>query len=302
MSRATNSSPELSYLSGKIDELPLLPHVLTRILQIDTDADDYFEQFELLSKEDPALAVKLLSMANSAASSPQNTIVTIRGALSRIGVATVGELVASLAVQRVFVPTKPSQVKLWCHSIIVAVVSEQIAKLTPDLKIDPSQAYLCGLLHDIGRFVMLEHASSELLQVEEHEWDSPEKLIEADIEVFRFTHCELGYLACGHWGLPQTIADVVRDHHREISSKVEVGSFTALLFCVQLADRLSIELIENKEKDDVDLACLKAVVDRDFSPALVSSLLPLGSLLGSFDDIRNSCDFLLSGLGFSRQV
>ncbi len=63
----------------------------------------------------------------------------------------------------------------------------------PTLKIDPAEAYLVGLLHDVGRFIMYEHASEDLLKVDEQNWTSPEQLAAADIEVFKFTHSELGY-------------------------------------------------------------------------------------------------------------
>jgi HD-like signal output (HDOD) protein len=57
-------------MASKIGELPLLPQVLVKILQLNTSAVDYFEQFESLANEDPALAVRIVAMANSAASAP----------------------------------------------------------------------------------------------------------------------------------------------------------------------------------------------------------------------------------------
>jgi HD-like signal output (HDOD) protein len=60
----------LHSMASKIGELPLLPQVLVKILQLNTSAVDYFEQFESLANEDPALAVRIVAMANSAASAP----------------------------------------------------------------------------------------------------------------------------------------------------------------------------------------------------------------------------------------
>ena len=171
----------LRSMSEKIGELPMLPQVLVRVMQLDAAADDYFERFETLVMEDPPLAVRVIAFANSAESSPVASIKTIREAITRMGMARVGALVSSLAVQRVFVPTRPNQVRLWTHSIETAVAAREIARALPQLGVDPGHAYLAGLLHDIGRFVMFEHASDDLLKVDEHHWHTLEELVAADL-------------------------------------------------------------------------------------------------------------------------
>ncbi|MEO1247087.1 MAG: HDOD domain-containing protein, partial [Pseudomonadota bacterium] len=110
----------LKDMEAKIDELPLLPQVLVRLLQLRPASVDYFENFESLVKEDPAFAVRVISLANSSTSAPVSPIETIRDALTRMGAVTIGALVASLAVQKVFMPTEPGQVRLWSHSILAA--------------------------------------------------------------------------------------------------------------------------------------------------------------------------------------
>ena len=62
MDVAANSA--LQDMERKIGELPLLPQVLVRILQLDQDADNYFEEFGKLTKEDPAFAVRVIALAN----------------------------------------------------------------------------------------------------------------------------------------------------------------------------------------------------------------------------------------------
>ena len=152
-------------MERKIDKLPMLPQVLTRIMQLNSSSDDYFQELEMLAREDPPLTVRMLIVANSASSSPVTPIKNIRDAITRIGAATITHLVASLAVQRVFIPSTPSQLGLWRHSVTVAVLCEHLAVVAPGLGLKKADAYLVGLLHDIGRFVMFEHASEELQHV-----------------------------------------------------------------------------------------------------------------------------------------
>lgn len=286
-------------MEGKIDELPLLPQVLVQLLQLDPKSDDYFEQFERLAKEDPPFAVRVLALANSAASAPAVPIVNIRDAITRMGAATISSLVASLAVQQVFMPTKPSQVRLWNHSVTTAVATQQIACLMPDLQIDHGQAYLSGLLHDIGRFVMLEHASPDLLRVDESNWDSPEELIDAELQVYKFTHSELGYLACRHWGLPDAVSHVARHHHDPIEEPIDRNSENAIVYSVQMADKLCIALLERPDLDDMTSEdreqrilkhCLRSEEDQ--------RRIAAAELCARIDSISLESDTILSGLGF----
>jgi putative nucleotidyltransferase with HDIG domain len=300
VSQAGSQDSALRSMERFISELPLLPQVMVRILQLSPTADDYFEQFEELAKEDPAFAVRIVALANSAASAPASPICTIRDALARMGAGKVRSLVASLSVQRVFMPTDALQVRLWKHSIETAVGSQMIARMTPELEVEPGQAYLTGLLHDIGRFVMLEHAAPELQKVDESNWQSLEDLVQADIEVFKFTHSELGFLACKNWGLPDTIANVVRAHHDPMNGAISPGSAAAATFCVQVADRIGISLLErpdieelsDQEMEEIILAdCLHTDSER--------SVLSVSTILASIADIRVESSRLLAGLGFN---
>jgi len=287
-------------MERKIDELPLLPQVLVRILQIDPESENYFEEFGKLTKEDPAFAVRVIALANSSASAPVAPVVSIREALTRMGVATIRSLVASLAVQRVFLPTKPNEISLWQHSVFTAFTAAKIAELVPKLKIDPAESYLVGLLHDIGRFVMFEHAAPELLAVDESQWETPEELIEADVQVYKFTHSELGYRACVHWQLPETICEAIRLHHTPIEGKILAGSPEAQQFCLQAADRLALSLLQSDDFDGLpEEAREQRIADTCLTSEMCRSILPPAQLVQHVDGLYADSKQLLGGLGFN---
>jgi len=290
----------LQSMEDKIDELPLLPQVLVRILQLDTESDSFFEEFGKLTKEDPAFAVRVITLANSAASAPAVPVVSIRDALTRMGSHAIRGLVASLAVQRVFLPTKPNEVGLWQHSVHAAFAAAKIAELIPDIQVDPAEAYLVGLLHDIGRFVMFEHAAPNLLKVDESHWQTPEELIEADVEIYTFTHSELGFRACVHWQLPDSICEVIRRHHTPIEEEIAPGSIDALLFCVQVADNLCLSLLQRDDFEEITVEARIEAVRGDYLKTKQQlQLIPADALVASLDRIRSDSLELLSGLGFS---
>ncbi len=298
---ATVDATALHAMEGKINELPLLPQVLVKIMQLSPSSNDYFEQFGHLAKEDPGFAVRIIALANSASSSPVVPIASISNALTRMGTQTICSLVASLAVQRVFTPSKPNELRLWQHSISTAVASQRIAELAPQLGVNPGEAYLAGLLHDIGRFIMFEHASTELQKVDEANWQSPGELIEADVEIFKFTHSELGYLACRHWGMPELVSAVIKDHHSPISEDITPDSLEALMFCVQIADRLCISLIEQPELVELnEQESAKRIGFDCLQTPYEQSLLSPAVLAANVEQIRSESNAILSGLGFAQ--
>ncbi|MGB5257860.1 MAG: HDOD domain-containing protein, partial [Woeseiaceae bacterium] len=204
------------------------------------------------------------------------------------------------AVQRVFLPTKPNEVGLWQHSVYAAFAAAKIAELIPDIQVDPAEAYLVGLLHDIGRFVMFEHAAPNLLKVDESHWQTPEELIEADVEIYTFTHSELGFRACVHWQLPDSISEVIRRHHTPIEHEIVPGSVDALLFCVQVADNLCLSLLQRDDFEAITAeARLEAIRGDYLKTGQQLRLIPADVLVASLDRIRSDSQELLSGLGFS---
>ncbi len=285
-------------MQRKIDELPLLPQALVKLLQLNHSSDDYFDEFERLVKEDPTFAVRVIGLANSAMSSPASPITSIREAITRMGAATISGLVSSLAVQRVFMPSEPGEVRLWTHSVFVACGAEEIARLTGELKVNPGQAYLAGLLHDIGRFVMLEHTPNELHEVDASDWHTPDELLQADAKIYGFTHSELGHLACHRWGLPDSISELVRDHHDALPDHIEPGSITALNYCVQLADRLSIFVLEEKPQDDKDVL-METIQQKCLDAVDPAHRLNAADVRDRIETIQQAGQSLLEGLGFA---
>ena len=157
----------ISELENELEELPLLPTVIVRLLALDATHENYFDKVLELSQEDPTFALRVMQLSNSAVSSPSSPITTLQDAVVRLGVNSVASLVTSMSAIRVFVPKKQGEKNLWVHSIQVAVCSRIIARIATDLKVNPEQAYICGLMHDIGRFVLFDKASDELNLVQE---------------------------------------------------------------------------------------------------------------------------------------
>jgi putative nucleotidyltransferase with HDIG domain len=142
----------------------------------------------------------------------------------------------ALSVTRVFVPRDDWERALWKHALQVAIAARRLTQFSADNTVLADQAYACGLLHDVGRFVMFLEAPEALKRVDQSEWEGGEGLLAAELEICGLTHAELGALACERWGLPELLVRMVREHHTVglIVPADHAGKLTAI---VRLADR-----------------------------------------------------------------
>lgn len=231
-------------IEGRLDLLPSLPGVVVALSSLHPESTEFAEGVRNIAESDPPLAVRILAAANSAASAPITDVTSMEGALTRLGALRVSSLVTSLAVMRVFVPTSESQKELWRHSIQVAIGAREIAK-TISGPVEAGRAYLMGLLHDIGRFVMFEHDPVELDAVDAEGWETPTDLLDVEEKLCGFNHAEIGAQACRVWGLPDEVSKVVEKHHE--LGELEAGEMGDLIRIIQLADRVSCILLRHAD-------------------------------------------------------
>ncbi len=235
----------LAGLTQKLQDLPMLPAVVAKLMALSPNDEDFFEKVLALSRDDPPFTVRLIQVANSASFAPTDAITSLPQAVVRIGARKIVELTLSMAVLRVFVPSTDGQRNLWVHAIQVAITCRKIAELFPSLEVEPEQAYLCGLLHDIGRFVLFDESVEELGRIDESNWSTPQQLIDAEMELCGFNHAELGWHACQKWGLPKIVELCVKQHHKYTlqASSAKAVKFVNLVRVVQIADFFSVMLM-----------------------------------------------------------
>ncbi len=200
-------------LQADVAKLPMLPGVLLRLSMLDPESAGYFDDVLALVNADPGFAVRLLHRANSAGGGALRAAGSVSMALIRVGARGAVELMLAEAGSRMFPPVARWQRHLWTHAVLAAGYMRRLAPMVVGNRIDANEAYLAGLLHDIGRFVMFAEMPDAFEAVESAEWDSPQSLVDVERALFGCTHAELGFMALKQWGLPQELAEVARDHH-----------------------------------------------------------------------------------------
>lgn len=224
-------------LEHHLDELPVLPTAVAKLMMLRPEDESYAEEVIKVLESEPNFSTRLVSAANSAASAPVTPITTLNAAIARMGSRNASNLILSLAVTKVFVPRDPWEKSLWRHAIQVAVAARNLSLHCAGVSFHRDEAYACGLLHDLGRFVMFQEAPEQLRRVDEGEWSSGEELLASERSICGLTHTELGALACTKWHMPDLVCHVVRDHHSRVSGSTDpkVVKLTALIHFADLA-------------------------------------------------------------------
>ena len=223
-----------------IEKIPALPQVLVKLLEICQSDDADFHQISRIVSQDPAISGRILALANSAFYSTVNNVSTLERALLVLGTDALKSLIINVAVQQFFdsfdKKHTPFLKAFWRTSLCCALLSKSFASLTNYAS--PEQAYLAGLLHNVGSLVL----HSQFPERYETMLDSDGGITEgrdiaiAEMREFDVNHCDLGAELLSRWGIDQLICDAVSYHHESAEG---VGDAHHLLKLVTLAATLS---------------------------------------------------------------
>jgi len=289
------STEQQQNLEVRVRDLPVLPAALVKLMSLDAQSEDFFDELLDVVQSEPNYTVRILAAANSSLSGSVVPVSTLRTAIARIGSRGAMDLVTALSVVRVFVPHTPEERGLWRHAIQVATTARALARLARDPECRPGEAYVCALLHDIGHFVLFQERPEILHAVEEAFWDDPEGLLATEKALCGVTHAELGAWACRHWGLPPVIRECVLHHHDAPEAEPQ-GRRAKLQALVRVADLAMFPAIrpESPPLCEASDEMLERIVHREL-PAFVP--LDLDRLRSVLRTCTEEAESLTAALG-----
>jgi putative nucleotidyltransferase with HDIG domain len=188
-------------------DLPMLPEVATLVMSATQDENCDSKRLSKLIHRDASLAGNVLKLANSPLYAPASPIVSLQQAVSRLGMKRIREIALVAACQaRVFkVPGHDRRLReLFRHSIAAAAFAQEIARMR---RWNVEEAFLCGLLHDAGKPVLLQ-----LLVDVQKELDLAAEE-EAIDDILQEMHGAVGSRLVESWKLPARLAETIACHH-----------------------------------------------------------------------------------------
>jgi HD-like signal output (HDOD) protein len=217
--------------------LPSLPDLAMRIRRAIDDEMSDAREIARLVEADPAMTAKLLKVANSAFYAGSNEVETLPKAVVRMGMKTTKQLVMSFALRDIFSNKDPAIQKrmlvLWKHSAQIAALCFILARETTH--IDPEEALLIGLVHDVGTIAILNYIE-KYPDLAEHPG-----ALEETIDHMRG---ELGAMILREWKFAPAVIAGARDAENWIRQQTGPADFTDLLIVAQVHERLRKKNIE----------------------------------------------------------
>lgn len=198
------------HLIREISSLPALPETVNRVRHAMDDLDTSTDDMAKIISNDPSLAAKVVSLANSAAYSFTHRVDTIERATALLGLREVYGAVLASAVIDYFKEGKHfNHKKFWKRSMVCATACKLIAKAKRLQGV--SGLFAAGLMCDIGRAVLAEIAPKQYAEVNQELYE--DEIIQIENGLFGLAHPEVGFLLADGWGLPAEISEPIRFHH-----------------------------------------------------------------------------------------
>ena len=202
-----------------LHNLPALPQVLLKLLDVISQDSADIPQLANIIRQDSAITARLLTIANSSLYNPLRHCNTIERALMSLGLETVRTLILTAAFKQHFSHFDKHHYqfmqKYWRRSLCFAQSSQVLAKLTRYHP--PAEAYLCGLLADVGQLCLLTEDPAGFLRIHqrtaEPEDADDQHQLERERNELSITHCEFGAELIESWKLDNFMSDAVRYHH-----------------------------------------------------------------------------------------
>ena len=204
-------------LIEKFKKIRTLPHIVARLVQLVNDEDSTLQNFEEVIRLDPALVARLLTLVNSSYFGLTRKVDSISRAVALLGMKNLHNIAVTDAIQGMlrsnFSTTEFSPQRLWMHSAASSICCKMIAERI--FTINGDDAYLCGILHDIGLIVEMETEPETFLKLIEQLAEDGPSIIELEQNLFNTDHCQIGYMLAKDWHIPDPIVEAIRDHHQD---------------------------------------------------------------------------------------
>ncbi|MEK6785183.1 MAG: HDOD domain-containing protein [Nitrospirota bacterium] len=244
-------------------ELPLLPQAASQVMALASDPSADAAKLSALIHQDQALAAHVLRIANSPAYMPRSPVVSLQHAVAMLGITLLSEIAftASLKTGAFKVPGYEDDVKqLWRHSLASGAFAKEVARMR---RVNVESAYLCGLLHAIGKPVVLRTATT-LASQQRIALEKP--VLSGWMAGY---HTEVGSMIADKWGLPKQVAVAIQyygdyDHATEFRQE-------CLLTCV--ANRLASHLLTPDEMPEDTLRDHSVFAELNLYPQDIDKLL-----------------------------
>ena len=204
----------LESLFQRLSELSSLPSIALRIIEAAIDEATDAEDLRQLIEKDPALAARIIRIVNSSFYAVRQEVADLKSAIALLGTKQIRNVAITVFVSRQFRPSNDETLdrnRLWNHSMAVGAIARLVANESNQG--DAEEAYLAGLLHDIGLLIIDQHLSRHVPKIRSLT-KSGRSLHSAAQEVLTFDPSQLGAYVAWRSHFPPRLVSAIEFHHK----------------------------------------------------------------------------------------
>ncbi len=202
-------------ISG-IERLPSLPAIYQQLQDKLNEPDTEIKDVAEIISRDPAMTAKILQLVNSSFFGFYNKVDTPERAVSLLGLETVKNLVLGIHLFSENIPAQHIAFinHLWKHSIAVGSMARGIAKSEAADDTSAGEAFVAGMLHDIGKLLLISEMESSYGRIIEQCHNQHSALHEVEKAHLHSSHCMIGAYLTGLWGFSSEVVEAIAYHHQ----------------------------------------------------------------------------------------
>lgn len=193
-------------------KMPIMPHLTMRIMKL-TSGQNAVEELQHIIGMDKILTLRILAIANTSFYGPRRNIDSISKAISVLGFNAVKTIALAVSTREIYGNYGVLSQKLWEHAMGVSITASIVAEKLHIADFQPEEAVVGGLLHDVGKAVMLQGISEGYQALIKRVYSEHISYIRLEKEIFGFDHQEAGALLIEQWSLPERLIKLVQYHH-----------------------------------------------------------------------------------------
>jgi len=229
-----------SALLKRFKKAKTLPHVAIRLTRLMANENSSIQAFEDIIKMDPTLVLRLLRLVNSPYYGVQQRIDSIARAVVFIGMKNLRNIVVTEALRDIFKEGADKDIfsrrQLWLHCAAMGVCCQMIAeRIFGD---NGENAFLCGILHDIGLIVQDQVVHDQLIRVCEAYEPGVKSITEYEEDIIGVDHSTIGHSFARDWKLPEEVQEGIKKHHKVLTN-IDPSSIAGI---VQIAELIVTKL------------------------------------------------------------
>jgi len=241
MSQATGHATNILSLVNSTIELPTMPEVLIKLNDVMAKPQTSSDDVAAVVSKDPAVATNVLRIVNSAYYGLQVRVSSVNLAVSVMGFNMTKKVALKAAVFSVFARRREriqhfDPAAFWKHAIFTGVAARVLGSNSSEFAdAQAEDLYICGLLHDIGKIILLEKMGPRYLSVLARSAQTQRLELAVENDELGFSHADVGSVLAIKWFLPEDLAIAIRYHHspsrdpfhRSLSSLIHLADHIA---------------------------------------------------------------------------